>query len=296
MNYALVPMPESKKDAWKNLSGSEAKVYVCLCSHYNVNERNCWPSLATISGSTGIDRKNVGKLINNLCLKGYVVKHKKKSFKGDYDLNLYFLPDRVSFELEQLKEDKKNLRKNKKLIAELETLNNKLLLEVNALALGAINNMAGAINITAGAIKKSQGVIKTAGGVPSPSPTNNTTINTTINITKNVKENNDDLTSDLSHFKRYDLKAPKEAIGNSEILIKIQRENIAQDLAKELNDEKSLPFFRNLALKFLDHTDIIYKCLSLTRETQELAGIKTSRGAVFTDHIKREAEKLGIEI
>jgi hypothetical protein len=137
----------------------------------------------------------------------------------------------------------------------------------------------------------------------SGSPTNNTTINNTINIIKNVKEtkdeSNNDLTSSFKNLKRYDKEFSNistEAIGNSNTLLKIKREGLVQQLASELNDEKSIPFFRSLVSKFTDHEDTIYKCLSLTRETQELAGIKTSRGAVFTDHIKREAEKLGIEM
>ncbi len=260
-----------------------------------MSERNCWPSLATISGSTGIDRKNVGKLINNLCLKGYVVKHKTKSFKGDYDLNLYFLPDRVSFEIEQLKDDKKNLRKNKKLISELESLNNKLLLEVNTVALGAINNMAGAINITTGAIKKSHGVIKTGEGVPSASPTNNTTINTTINITKNVKDNDEEPIG-FNHKRSLSVRGSSQRIGEIGALIRIKHEGLVQEIANALNDQKSIPFFRKVVSKFSDHEDHIYKCLSLTRETDEISGINKSRGAVFTDHIKREAIQLGIKL
>ena len=85
-------------------------------------------------------------------------------------------------------------------------------------------------------------------------------------------------------------------ISEIEALSRIKHEGLVQKLAEDLNDQKSIPFFRGLVSKFTDHEDMIYKCLSLTRETQEMAGIKTSRGAVFTDHIKREAEKLGIEI
>ena len=300
MNYALIPMPESKKEAWKNLSGSEVKVYVCLSFHYNANERNCWPSLATISNSTGIDRKNVGKLINNLCLKGYVVRHKIKNFKGSYDQNLYYLPDRVSFELEQLMNDKKNQKNNKKLIAELKDLNNKLLLEINTLALGAINNMAGAINITAGAIKKSSGVIKTGVGVPSTGPTNNTNINTTINIIKNVAKNNEDLTSRFTqqknHKRSLSIRGSSQHIGEIGALIRIKHEGLVQEIAAALNDQKSIPFYRKLVSKFADHEESIYKCLSLTRETDEISGINKSRGAVFTDHVKREAIQLGIKL
>ena len=168
---------------------------------------------------------------------------------------------------------------------------------------GTLNLKERTFNKKAPTIKKSEGTFKSDEGVPSQSPTNNTTINNTINIIKNVKESknesNEDLTSGLKQLKRYDnefSKVSTEAIGNSSTLLKIKREGLVQQLASELNDEKSIPFFRSLVSKFTDHEELIYKCLSLTRETQELAGIKTSRGAVFTDHIKREAEKLGIDL
>ena len=164
---------------------------------------------------------------------------------------------------------------------------------------GTLNLKERTFNKKAPTIKKSEGTFKSEEGVPSQSPTNNTTINNTINIIKNVKESNEDLTSGFKNLKRYDKEFSKvstEAIGKSSTLIKIKREGLVQQLASELNDEKSIPFFRSLVSKFTDHEETIFKCLSLTRETQEMAGIKTSRGAVFTDHIKREAERLGIEL
>jgi hypothetical protein len=167
----------------------------------------------------------------------------------------------------------------------------------------ALNMRTPVLNMRTHALKNPNGALKKTPGVVSPSPTNNTTINITNNITKNVNaketESNDNLTSGLNQLKRYDnafSKGSNESIRNSSTLLRIKREGMVQQLASELNDEKSIPFFRGLVSKFTDHEDMIYKCLSLTRETQELTGIKKSRGAVFTDHIKREAEKLGIEL
>ena len=131
--------------------------------------------------------------------------------------------------------------------------------------------------------------------------TNTTINNTTINITKNVNNketsDNEDLTSGLKQLRRYDntfAHTGPEAIGNIGSLLQIKREGLVQKIAEELNDAKSIPYFRSLVSKVTE--DTIYKCLSLTRETQEITGINKSRGAVFTDHIKREAEKLGIDL
>ena len=146
---------------------------------------------------------------------------------------------------------------------------------------------------------KERVVVLNKTGVLAQNPPNNTTINSTNNITINVGKNNDDLMSGLkilkNHKRGMSLTTPT-AIGEIGNLVNFKNEGFAQEIAETLNDHKSLPFFRALIVKFVNHEDIIYKCLSLTRETQELSGIKTSRGAVFTDHIKREAEHLGIKI
>ena len=65
-------------------------------------------------------------------------------------------------------------------------------------------------------------------------------------------------------------------------------------IIKELGDEVSRPWFRNVVSKVPQ--DAIYKCLSLTKETAEISGIRKSRGAVFTDHLKRECEQLKISL
>jgi hypothetical protein len=229
------------------------------------------------------------------------LKTKTKSTNNSFDRNSYYLPHLVSFQIEKLLTEKKSAKTTKK-INELRKLENTILRSVDELR-GGVNMTTGSVNTTIPVVNKTKGGVKNTAGVVSGSPTNNTTINNTINIIKNVKEtkdeSNNDLTSSFKNLKRYDKEFSNistEAIGNSNTLLKIKREGLVQQLASELNDEKSIPFFRSLVSKFTDHEDTIYKCLSLTRETQELAGIKTSRGAVFTDHIKREAEKLGIEM
>jgi hypothetical protein len=230
-----------------------------------------------------------------------VVREKSKSNFGDYDRNVYYLPHYVTYQIESLQSEKQTT-KTKKMITELSAIELALFKAVEEFK-GTLNLKERTFNKKAPTIKKSEGTFKSEEGVPSQSPTNNTTINNTINIIKNVKESktesNEDLTSGFKNLKRYDRefsKVPTEGIGNSSTLLKIKREGLVQQLASELNDEKSIPFFRSLVSKFTDHEDTIFKCLSLTRETQEMAGIKTSRGAVFTDHIKREAEKLGIDL
>ena len=90
--------------------------------------------------------------------------------------------------------------------------------------------------------------------------------------------------------------ARNQRIGEIGALIRIKHEGLVQEIAAALNDQKSIPFYRKLVSKFTDHEESIHKCLSLTRETDEISGINTSRGAVFTDHIKREAVQLGIEL
>jgi len=297
--YTLIPNTVFENAAWGSLSGSETKVYIALCKFYNFKERMAWPSLSTIAKATGLNSKHVGRAINSLCLTGLIFKVKNTSKNNGYDRNSYFLPDYVSYQIEKLET---NHSVNKHEIEELRKLETYLLKEIQKV-IATTKMVVDTTKNRVGTTKKSKGTTKMSTDLPPKSLTNNTTMNITNNITKNVSnketENNEDLTSGLKQLKRYDKafsNGTTEAIGNSGTLLKIKREGLVQQLANDLNDEKSIPFFRSLVLKFTDHEDTIYKCLSLTRETQELAGIKTSRGAVFTDHIKREAEKLGINI
>ena len=226
-----------------------------------------------------------------------ILKIKSKQANSVYENNTYYLPHQVSFELDRLSAQKKTPKINKRIKQLLELKN--YVLETIQGQLGTDKMSVRTAKLSGHADKKAGGTDKMSGGVVSTSPTNNTTINITKNVNNKEAESNEDLTSGLKQLKRYNnefSKVSTEAIGKSSTLIKIKREGLVQQLASELNDEKSIPFFRGLVSKFTDHEDTIYKCLSLTRETQEITGIKTSRGAVFTDHIKREAEKLGIEL
>ena len=287
--YTNIPNKAIEALMNRGLSNADAVVYVVLCKHYNDRDNQCWPSLNTIANFIGSDRSNVNKSIRNLGAAGMIYKTKTKSLNNSFERNSYYLPHLVTFQIEKLLTEKKSAATTRK-IHELKELENYLL--------KAIDDHRGGVNSTTAGVRKPKGGVKDTTGVGSGNATNTTINNTTINITKNVHPKNvhEDLPDGLEHLKRYDLKVSKESIGNSSTLLKIKREGLVQQLASELNDDKSIPFFRSLVSKFTNHEDTIYKCLSLTRETQEMAGIKTSRGAVFTDHIKREAEKLGIEI
>ncbi len=299
--YTHIPNQAIEDLVNKGLTSTDMMVYVILCKHYNPEPSSCWPSTNTIAKGAGCSARNATRSINALCQNGMILKIKSKQANSVYENNTYYLPHQISFELERLSVERKTTRINKR-IKELLELKN-YVLETIQKQIGTDKLSVRTAKLSVHADKKAGGTDKMSGEVVSTSPANNTTINTTINITKNVNtketESNEDLTSGLKQLKRYDnefSKAPTEAISKSSTLIRIKREGLVQQLAQELNDEKSIPFFRGLVSKFTDHEDMIYKCLSLTRETQELAGIKKSRGAVFTDHIKREAEKLGIDL
>jgi predicted transcriptional regulator len=299
--YTIVPNKAFDALVSNGHGGSDVLIYHALCRHYNFEKDSCWPSINTIAKTAGVSSKNVGRSLNALCCSGLVVREKNKSNLGDYDRNVYYLPHYVAYQVEDILKEKTSA-KNKKRIKQLKELQLTLFNAIEEFR-GTLKLKVPTINKKEPAINKSEGTFKDGGEVPSGSPTNTTINNTTINITKNVTaketKNNEDLTSGLKQLKRYNKEFSQpstEAIGDISTLIKFKREGLVQQLANDLNDEKSIPFFRSIVSKFTDHEDTIYKCLSLTRETQELAGIRKSRGAVFTDHIKREAEKLGIEL
>ncbi len=297
--YTIIPNKALDALVEKGATVSDIVVYQVLCRHYNLEDNKCWPSLNVIAKVAGCSQRNVQRSIIFLSSSGMILKLKSKYSNNAFENNSYLLPHLVSFQIEKLLSEKKTPTSTKKI---------KVLRDLENFILKAIQETLGKDNLSLGRDIKSLSRDKKAGGRDKPntqvgtgSPTNNTTINTTINITKNVNkdknENNDDFTSGLKQLKRFDRDLSKpypEAIGGTDTLIKIKREGLVQQLATELNDEKSIPYFRGLVSKLTE--DIIYKCLSLTKETQELSGIKTSRGAVFTDHIKREAERLGVLI
>ncbi|MFH0753092.1 MAG: hypothetical protein V2A70_00830, partial [Candidatus Omnitrophota bacterium] len=64
-------------------------------------------------------------------------------------------------------------------------------------------------------------------------------------------------------------------------------------LMGELKDsESSRNWLANIVVKVPE--EMLHKCISLTNETATINGIRTSRGRVFSDHIKRECERQNI--
>lgn len=102
-------------------------------------------------------------------------------------------------------------------------------------------------------------------------------VNNYLSVTfKNVKK--------ISSFKN----------GGSLRPLTVREEGMTDHLVKELNDEHSRVFLGSLVTKVPE--EILYLCLSLTRETAEISKIRTSRPAVFVDHVKRECEKRNIPL
>lgn len=73
-----------------------------------------------------------------------------------------------------------------------------------------------------------------------------------------------------------------------------RQENILSMMLEKLGDNQSENFYRKVAQRYPE--ELIHKCLSLTREVIETQKIKKSKGAVFTDILKREGEKLGVSV
>ncbi len=297
--YTLIPNKALDALMEKGHSNAAVLVYQVLCRHYNLKTQQCWPSLNTIAKFSGLDKRNVSRSLKALSLTGMILRTQSKSQNNSFDRNTYYLPHYLSFQIETLQLEKKSSA-NTKALKELKELEHFILKTITE-GRGIVSPGSG--NMPPGGDRKARGRGTKSAGVEAQSPTNNTIINTTINNNINVNskeaESNEDLTSGFKQLKRYDKefsKVPTEAIGTSSTLLKIKREGLVQQLIQELNDKKSETYFRSIVFKLTDHEELIHKCLSLTRETSELAGIKTSRGAVFTDHIKREAENLGIEL
>jgi hypothetical protein len=70
------------------------------------------------------------------------------------------------------------------------------------------------------------------------------------------------------------------------------RESLVSKMLEELGDVHSKGFYYKVAQGIPE--ELIYKSLSLTRETLETKGIRKSKGAVFTDILKRECQRRGI--
>ncbi len=70
-----------------------------------------------------------------------------------------------------------------------------------------------------------------------------------------------------------------------------RQDSLVLMMLEKLEDAESEPFYRKVAQEYPE--DLIHKCLSLTREVIETKGIKKSKGAIFTDILKREGSKIG---
>ena len=71
-----------------------------------------------------------------------------------------------------------------------------------------------------------------------------------------------------------------------------QQESLSSMMLEKLGDSQSENFYHKVAQRYPE--DLIHKCLSLTQEIIETQKIKKSKGAVFTDILKRESGKIGI--
>lgn len=68
-----------------------------------------------------------------------------------------------------------------------------------------------------------------------------------------------------------------------------RQDSLVLMMLEKLEDVESEVFYRKAAQKYPE--DLIYKCLSLTQEVIETKKIKKSKGAIFTDILKRESVK-----
>ena len=98
-----VPDTVIDSGAWETLNGSESKVYVILCHHYNRKDRISFPGMTRIAKMCQTSRTHVVRTIKSLCEKGLIVKFKKESPYGGKDFNYYLMPDFLLYEYEVLK-------------------------------------------------------------------------------------------------------------------------------------------------------------------------------------------------
>jgi len=76
--------------------------------------------------------------------------------------------------------------------------------------------------------------------------------------------------------------------------LSLHQQDMVQTMLDLLKDDKSRDWYSHIARIIPE--DVIHLCLSLTKETEQVDGIKISRGAVFTDHIKRECARREISL
>jgi hypothetical protein len=71
-------------------------------------------------------------------------------------------------------------------------------------------------------------------------------------------------------------------------------EYIAGELARQLDDEKNLAYYRSIASKYPEA--VLFETLSIVKDVGRQGKIKKSRGALFVDLIKRKAREKGIDL
>jgi hypothetical protein len=89
-------------------------------------------------------------------------------------------------------------------------------------------------------------------------------------------------------------KIVRSFVGTEETKLSEMEEAFLNEVIMVLGDESSRAWLSTIVKKV--PMESVYKCLSLTKETIELSGIKKSKGAIFTDHIKRECQMLKISL
>lgn len=74
----------------------------------------------------------------------------------------------------------------------------------------------------------------------------------------------------------------------------MKQQVLVMDMLEALGDIKSEKFYFKVAR--LVPEDLIYKCLSLVKEVLETNQVKTSRGAIFVDILKKECQQRNIKL
>ena len=74
---------------------------------------------------------------------------------------------------------------------------------------------------------------------------------------------------------------------------------LVEEIVRALGDERSRAFYAQLARRAVEEPrlrDLIYRCLSEVKEEWREGLIRTSKGAVFTDKLKRYCKERGIDL
>jgi len=115
-------------------------------------------------------------------------------------------------------------------------------------------------------------------------------------------------TADGRDWKAVFEKVPSEGFsgsrrGRADRLSRPEQEAEARALVEEmlriLGDERSRPFYTKLARQAVGDPrlqDLIYRCLSEVKEEEHEGWIRTTKGAVFVDKLKRYCQEWGIDL